>query len=132
MSAGDHGVDFDQWSRDEFFRLAIQPEFANTMKFVLDIPEEKRNPEAAFSIEGFDTLVENIQSFLMARTLGTWTGTGAPPHELTVTVNLEFKADSKRSLNDGVFPWWVLADDGKNMIDGGMRRLAEKLSDERR
>jgi hypothetical protein len=31
-----------------------------------------------------------------------------------------------------VFPWWVLADDGKNMIDGGMRRLAEKLSDERR
>jgi len=127
MSAGEHGVDLDKWSRDDFFHQAIQPRFPNAMKFVLDIPEEKRSPNAAFSIEGFDTLIENIQSFLMARTLGTWTDAGAPPHEMTVTMKVEFKAESKRSLADGIFPWWVLADKGKNAIDGGMRTMAERL-----
>jgi len=119
----------DDVSRDDFFRKAIHPNFPNHMQFVLSIPPEViriGDEDLTFSHEGIDALTEQIGSFIMARILGTWRKTNAAPHELTVDLDLSFKALSRRELREGAWPWWALVDEGKTPLDGGHRGSHER------
>jgi hypothetical protein len=114
----------DELPRDDFYKKVVQPGFPNEMTFVLDVPEELRQENKSFSEEGFDQLMDNITSFLLGRTLGTWQSEGAPPSELTVRMSLEFKAEPKSRLREGG-PWWHLVDQDGKSIDGSYRWSVE-------
>jgi len=116
----------DELSRDEFYRAAIQPDFPDNMQFVLTATTNF-GENVTFSQEGIDGMVEQLKSFIMARILGTWHKTNVAPHELTVNMRLEFKADEMEKLRKGDWPWWALVDEGKNHLDGSHR-----VRDERR
>jgi hypothetical protein len=107
--------------RDAFFMKVIQPGFPNTMNFVLEVPEAKRQANRSFSEDGVDQMVEQIKTFLMARTLGTWDEGGSPPHEMSVVLRVGFKAVPIGTLRLGDNPWWHLVDEGQNPIEGSIR-----------
>jgi len=115
MSTFEYGGDL---SRDDFYKKAIQPNFPNRMQFVLTASDVEGQ---TFSEEGMDAVTEQIESFIMARILGTWRKTKTAPHELTVNVDLEFKARSEHELRQGAWPWWALVDKGNHPLDGGHR-----------
>jgi len=110
--------------RDEFYRTAIRPEFPNQMKFVLDRPDDVVDSEHSFSQDGIDSMVEQIKTFILARTLGTWNGTGSPPQHLTVSLALHFQETTKSTLRGGSWPWWQLVDKGDNPLEGSHRASA--------
>lgn len=107
--------------RDEFYRQAIKPGFPNRMAFQLEASPENLAAGRSFSQEGLDNLAEQLKTFILARTLGTWSEEGVVPSSLTVGLQLSFETVPLESLRRGSAPWWHLVDEGGSPIEGGSR-----------
>jgi hypothetical protein len=108
--------------RDSFYLQAIKPEFPDEMTFVLQADGATVRPGTTFSEEGFENLFEQLKTFLTARTLGNWRGTGEAPIEMTVDLRVEFKSRSIEELKNGYGPWYHVVDPGGTPLEGSIRR----------
>lgn len=103
---------------EEFYEMAVHPDFPDVMDFRITTA----NPENpyTFSREGVEGIVDQIDGYIMARTMGKWAKDGEPPKELTIHVSLEW---SDHDSKDIVWYRWHEDGDDKGMeqIDGMLR-----------
>lgn len=94
----------------EFYELAVKPDFPDVMDFAVD--RDDPAPDATFSEEAIDSVVNQFKTFLMARTYGTWEKTSKAPKHVRARVFLEFDDKSHERLTDWDTnaPWYSLMD----------------------
>lgn len=108
---------------DEFYKLAVDPDFPNEMIFSLNAVNPD-NP-ATFSKEGVEGITDQIHYYMMARIFGTWKRTGVAPKYMKAVVSLSFddKPHDESELYDGQLPWFSGETDdiGLLQVDGRHR-----------
>lgn len=106
---------------DEFYRMAIEPEFPDEMIFQI----HAANPEnpGTFSREGVADTVELMDAFIMARIFATWKKTGKPPKHMKMHVQVEWEPENELELHIGSVPWFDgdVAGVGLTMVDANHR-----------
>lgn len=108
----------DQVDRRTFYEHAMQKDFPDSMDFEL----KTTDPESTFSMEGFESIAQQIKNFLMARTYAH-----DMANHMRIRVDLAFNESgvwTKRVVDLGVtgIPWFeIAADPGMDTIDGAAR-----------
>ena len=95
----------------EFYEMASQPEFSNTMAFEIKRPEDDDDPERSFSPEGIEAIGKQIAGFMAARVLGHYRHTGQMPKQASVIASVKLDGPD---VADGMFPHY-------NVVDGEHR-----------
>lgn len=108
-----------EWNRDEFYELAMHPDFPDEMSFQLDRPV-KTNPTLTFSQEGVDQLAEQFRTFVMARIVGR-SEKVSPPHHMRVNVTFDWAPGNPRT-DENVGPFWIAEDESLEPLDGTRRK----------
>jgi hypothetical protein len=123
------GTSMTEWtgpqSADEYYRLAMQPEFPNEMAF--QITHENADPDKTFSKEGVEEIADKMHAFVMARIMGQWRKTGKAPKVMTAVLALEF--DGRSDVREGDLPYFDIGVvGGLTQADGAHRipRIKQK------
>lgn len=98
----------DEMGRRDFFEAMSLPGASDEMNFVL---RKEHDDGGTFSAEGVEAVGFQMHDYLLARTLGHWRETGAPPQGVTVNVTLTWDGPTDEQLQDRDPPWFSL-DDG--------------------
>lgn len=115
--------------RDEFYQLALDPEFPDKMLFSITAQHDEK--DKTFSREGIESVTDQIHDFIMARIFGHWKATDDAPKEMEIEVNIRWKAQSETQLQEGDYPYYsaeLLT--GLKQVDGSAR-LARRPLDKR-
>lgn len=119
----------DDVEADEFYKLAMQPGFADEMAF--DLRHNDPDPERTFSKEGVGEVLDHVHDFVLARVMGQWARSGSAPKHVRITVSMDWNDESDLSL--GALPFWRGEQDhgGLTVIDGQRRipRGLDKLTE---
>ncbi len=109
--------------RDKFYEQAIQPEFDDHMIFQLDVTNPE-NPNS-FSAEGVNDIMDQVQSFVLARTMGNWEKLHRPPKHMKMAVVLSFdtKPHDQTEIQAQEWPWFAGETDdlGLSQVEGSKR-----------
>jgi len=108
---------------DEFYDMAVQPEFPNGMVFELN---RVGDDDKTFSIEGIDAITEQFRNFLLARTSAYWKRTDVAPKTMRVGVEISLARETGTwdlPLSDGVLPFYTVDDEGGLAPIDGTNRL---------
>ena len=109
-----------KWDRNQFYELAMHPDFPDEMALQLDRTVET-DPRVTFSQEGVDELAEQFRTFLMARVVGRSAKTGRMPHHVRATVTFDW-APGDPKIDPNVGPFYIAEDEGLTPIDGSRRK----------
>jgi len=109
--------------RDEFYELAMKPEWPDTMAFQLERPGDTEDDERTFSEEGIDGIARQVRDFMLARTYAQYVKTGKGPKRVRIEVNLKWdilpEGDDHQDL-----PWFHLHDENHEFLRvNGLNRL---------
>jgi len=100
---------------NEFYELAMQPDFPNEMVFELE--NKDPTPDRSFSMEGFQEVSDQVKHFVMARSLARMSE-GKPAK--SVSIHIAVKWDTPVG-DDQEFPWYHLNDAELTQMDGEHR-----------
>jgi hypothetical protein len=117
-------------TREQFLAMASEAGFSDTMRFQLFVAPDDRDPSRSFSAHGVDDFMGEIRAYVLARLLGHWDETGAPPQELLATVSLEWRGKTQNALANDPLPWYYGRDRGELETADGLHRVALQTPEE--
>jgi hypothetical protein len=106
----------------EFYELAVKPGFGDSMAFQIHCEDER--PGVTFSIDGMDTMTDQMQRFVLARILSRM-DQGEEAKDLHITLNLHWSKYDEETLQLGL-PFYIADLEGTKQIDGTHRWVKER------